>query len=294
MILKEYAYRISNFVDSFLKTQQGDLNILGKLIKIVITYLIIKFIGRLINKLVNKTLDNKRESKLSIGPKRAKTLGNILKSLVNWTLLFIWGMMALELFNIKTTSIIATAGIGGLAIGFGAQSLVKDVITGFFILLEDQYSVGDYIKIDEYDGIVEDLGLRVTKIRAFSGELHIIPNGNIQIVTNNNRGMMRATVNISISYEEDINNAIKVLEKACEKIKSSNKSILEGPNVLGVQELAEYSVDIGIVAKTIAMEQWAVEREIRKICKEALVEANIEIPYPRKVIIGDDNHDVKL
>ncbi len=123
------------------------------------------------------------------------------------------------MFNISTTSLLATAGIGGLAIGFGAQSLVKDIITGFFILLEDQYSVGDYIQTGSYDGVVEELGLRVTKLRAFSGELHIIPNSNIQIVTNKTRGAMRALVKVSIAYEEDIDKAIKVLQQTCDEIK---------------------------------------------------------------------------
>lgn len=294
MIIREYFYDIRNFIDSFLINQQGDLNILGKFIRIIIMFLIIKFIGGFINKLVDRTLENSRESKLSIKPKRAETLANMLKKVISWLLLFIWIMTSLELFNVKTTSILATAGIGGLAIGFGAQSLVKDIITGFFILLEDQYSVGDYIQIEDYDGIVEDLGLRVTKIRSFSGELHIIPNSNIQIVTNNNRGMMRAAVNISIAYEEDIDNAIEVLESTCKEIEKSNNYILEGPNILGVVELAEYSVEIRIIAQTIAMEQWAVEREIRKKAKEALEKAGIEIPYPKRTIIGDDENDIKL
>lgn len=289
MNINKKVFSIKNFIDNLIKNQQGDLNILGKLMKIIIIFLIIKIIGRLINQIIEKGLDSKRKSKLSIGTKRARTLGNILKKLVNWILIFIWIMITLELFGISTTSILATAGIGGLAIGFGAQSLVKDIITGFFILLEDQYSVGDYIQLDSYDGIVEDLGLRVTKLRSFSGELHIIPNGNIQIVTNNTRGMMRSAVNISIAYEEDIDKAINVLEEVCQDIKNSNKNVLEGPVVVGVDDLGEYSVDIRIVAQVKAMEQWGVEREIRKKAKEALEREGIKIPYPRKVIIGADN-----
>src|SRR5699024_1051914 len=294
MNIRESVYITKDFVDNLLKNQQGDLNILGKLIKIIVIYLIIKIVDRLINKIVDKSLENRRKTKLFISSKRAKTLGNILKKVANWILTFIWIIMTLDLFNINTTSILATAGIGGLAIGFGAQSLVQDLITGFFILLEDQYSVGDYVQIEDYNGIVEDLGLRVTKIRDFTGELYIIPNGNIQTVTNRTRGMMRAAVDVSIAYEEDIDNAINVLEKTCEEIRRSSDVILEGPTVVGVENLGEYSVDIRIVAQTIAMEQWAVEREIRKEAKEALEKADIEIPYPRTVIIGDDKDDIEV
>lgn len=288
------VFSLRNFIDSLIKNQAGDLNILGRLIKILIIFLVIKIIGRLINQIIEKGLNSKRRNKLTIDSKRARTLGNMLKKAVNWLLIFIWVMITLELFGISTTSILATAGIGGLAIGFGAQSLVKDIITGFFILLEDQYSVGDYIQIDSYDGIVEDLGLRVTKLRSFSGELHIIPNSNIQIVTNNTRGRMRATVNIAISYEEDIDKAINILQGVCKEIKNANKDILEGPDVVGVDNLGEYCLEIRIVAQVKAMEQWAVEREIRKKSKEALERNGMKIPYPRKVIIGADKNDVKL
>lgn len=175
--------------------------------------------------------------------------------------------MVLDMFNIDTSSILATAGIGGLAIGFGAQSLVKDIITGFFILFEDQFSVGgDYVKIGEYEGIVEELGVRVTKIRAFSGgELHIIPNSNIQTVTNRARGgNMRALVVVTVAYEEDIEKVSRVLNEVCNEIRKSNESIVEGPNLIGLSNLGEYGMDFTIVARTKSMEQWGVEREIRK------------------------------
>ena len=190
------------------------------------------------------------------------------------------------MFNVNTTSILATAGIGGIAIGFGAQSLVKDIITGFFIFFEDQYSVGDLVQIGVFQGNVEELGLRVTKLRDFSGELHIIPNSNIQIVTNKTRGPMRALVKISIAYEENINHVVSILEKVCEEIKQANESILEGPSVLAVSNLGEYGVDITIVAKTNPGEQWAAEREIRKSVKEAFDRENIEIPYPKRIVYG--------
>jgi len=279
---------INNIVDSFLKNDSGGLNLLGKLISIALIFIVIALTNKIINNIIDKTLEKRKNSNRLVNNKRANTLGSVLKKLVYYTLVFIGMMIILEMFNIPTASILATAGIGGLAIGFGAQSLVKDIITGFFILLEDQYSVGDYIKTGEYEGIVEELGLRVTKIRDFSGGLHIIPNSNIQIVTNNTRGSMRASVDVSIAYEEDIDRAIEVLQRVCGEIKTYNESIIEGPDISGVVDLGEYYVALRIVAQTEAMSQWDIERQIRQKSKEALQRANIEIPYPRNVLIKNN------
>lgn len=277
---------IIEIMNTYLKNSNGELNVLGKFLKIIIIIIVISIIISLVNKLIDKTLKNKKGTNFFVNNRRANTIGEILKKIVKYVLYFIGIVMILDMFNVNTTSILATAGIGGLAVGFGAQSLVKDIITGFFILFEDQYAVGDYVKIESLEGTVEELGLRVTKLRDFSGDLHIIPNGRVQVVTNKTRGAMRALINVSIAYEENIDNAIKVLEKVCEDIKSNNDSILDGPTILGVTDLGESNISITIVAKAKPMEQWAVEREIRKKVKEAFDRENIEIPYPRRVIIG--------
>jgi len=261
------------------------LNLLGKAVAIAVIFIAIFIITRVVNHIVDKTMNNRRLTKLQINDRRMNTLSEILKKVVKYILVFIGIVVSLDLFNINTTSIIATAGIGGLAIGFGAQSLVKDIITGFFILLEDQYAVGDYVKIGGLEGIVEELGVRVTKLRDFTGELHIIPNSNVQIVTNRTRGAMRALVKISIAYEEDIERAIKVLEKVSEDLAKSNDNIIEGPTVLGVTEFGGSDVVLTVVAKTKPMEQWAVERALRKSIKEAFNREDIEIPYSKIVVV---------
>ena len=153
----------------------------------------------------------------------------------------------------------------------------------------EEYFISDYssdidIKISSYEGIVEDLGMRVTKIRDFSGELHIIPNGEIHVVTNRTRGAMRALVSVGIAYEEDIDRAIKVIDKVAKEIRNNNESILDGPTVQGVVALDASSVVIRVVAKTEPMEQWAVERELMKKIKEAFDRENIEIPYSKMVV----------
>lgn len=277
---------INLFLNNIFKDESNNLNLLGKLSKIVFIFIIISLISKLFCKLIDKTLANKKLSNHHISDKRANTLGEILKSIIKKFLYFIGIVMSLEMFNINTSSILATAGIGGIAIGFGAQSLVKDIITGFFILLEDQYAVGDFVKIGDFEGIVEDLGLRVTKLRDFSGELHIMPNGGIQIVTNRTRGAMRALVKVSIAYEEDINKVLKILEDICNDIKETNKSIVEGPTVLGISNLGEYDVNVTVVAKTIPMEQWSVERDLRRRIKDKFESEQIKIPYPKRIIYG--------
>jgi len=180
---------------------------------------------------------------------------------------------------------LATAGIGGLAIGIGAQSLVKDVVTGFFILFEGQFAVGDLVAIGDITGTVEEIGLRVTHIRGFKGDLNIIPNGTIDKVTNFSRGNSLAIVDISIDYEADVDKALKVLEKVSMDFSRDNPDIIEPPQVLGIMNLGEYDVNIRVIARTAGLKHWGVERELRKRIKHAFAKEGIEMPYPRRVVI---------
>jgi small conductance mechanosensitive channel len=284
--LKNLYDGLMQSINSFLKNTDGDLNLFGKIITILLIFIAIGVIVKVANRIIDRTLTYKSFSKFQISDRRRDTLTNILKKIVKYTLFFIGIVMSLEIFNINTASIIATAGIGGLAIGFGAQSLVKDIITGFFILLEDQYAVGDYVQIDSKEGIVEELGVRVTKIRDFTGELHIIPNSSITVVTNRTRGAMRALVDISIAYEADIDRAMEIMERISAEMAETNEDILEGPTVLGVASFGSSDVVIRAIAKTKPMEQWAVEREMRKRYKQAFDREGIEIPYSKVVVYG--------
>lgn len=277
------------FIEDFLRTAEGDLNIFGKLISIFIVFLIVRIIVSLTYRVVDRAMKTRGLHFTNEG--RSTTLGEIIKKTIKYTLFFIAIVISLELVGISTGSIIATAGIGGLAISFGAQSLVKDIITGFFIIMEEQYNIGDHVKIGDFEGYVEELGIRVTKIRGFSGDLYIIPNGSIVEVANMTRGAMRSWVDITISYDDDIDKAMDILEKVSQDIRENNENVVDGPTVLGVTELGDYFVRISIIARTIPGFQWAVEREIRKKAKERLGEANITIPYPKQVIYrgGDYN-----
>lgn len=275
---------IKEFSNFFLISEDGGLNSLGKLISAVIIFIAVMILVMISNKIIETTFNNRKINKLQVSDRRLTTLTDILKKVIKYILIFIGIVTSLELFGINTTSIIATAGIGGLAIGFGAQSLVKDIITGFFILLEDQYAIGDHIRIDSKEGIVEELGVRVTKVRAFSGDLHIIPNGSITIVDNMTRGAMRALIKVAVAYEEDVDRAMEVMDRVGKSVASENTNIVDGPTVLGISDFGSSDVVITMVAKTKPMEQWAVERELRKKIKEAFNRENIEIPYSKVVV----------
>lgn len=262
--------------------------VLVKATKIILIIILARIVIRITNALIDKFIDNRDKVKLKLDESRINTAKGILKSITRYTIYFIALGPILEQMDIDIKSIIAAAGIGGLAIGFGAQNLVKDIITGFFILFEDQFSVGDYIEIDGKNGIVEEMALRITKIRDFSGDLHIIPNGSITKVTNRCRGNMRAKVDMSIAYEENIERAIEVLNKTSESISKENNDIIEGPIVLGVTNFGASDVIITIIAKVKPMSQWEVERIMRKRFKEVFDEEGIEIPYPKRVIYNEN------
>ncbi|MCR4430302.1 MAG: mechanosensitive ion channel family protein [Tepidanaerobacteraceae bacterium] len=227
----------------------------------------------------------KRSDKLPMSENKRKTLTGLLKSIVRYVTYFVVLINLLELLGIRTESLLTAAGIGGLAVGFGAQNLVKDVISGFFIIFEDQYGVGDYVEVAGVAGTVEDIGIRSTRLRDFGGQLHIIPNGEITRVTNHSRGAMRALVEINIAYEEDLGRVMEVLEDVCREVRSKRDDIVEGPTVLGVTKLGSSEVVVTILARTVPMQQWSVEREIRKAVKDRFVKENIEIPYPRVVYL---------
>lgn len=281
---------VFNNLNEWYSKSIAEITILDKFIRVIVILVLAKIGIKIANIFIDKLFEGQQKFKYRMEERKSNTLAVTLKSIVKYVIYFVGLVMILGVFGIETASIIATAGIGGLAIGFGAQNLVRDVITGFFILFEDQFSVGDYISTGDFDGIVEEIGLRITKIRAFSGDLHIVPNGIIETVTNRSRGAIRAWVDVGIAYEEDIDNAISVLNELCIEIASSNDNIVEGPTVLGVSNLGESDVVLSVVAKTKPMEQWSVEREIRKSIKDEFDKKGIEIPYPRRVVINEEKN----
>ncbi len=254
------------------------------------TGLILAFIGIKIGDLLINHVLKPRDRGLYFDERRILTLRTLSKSILRYVTYFIVGFTILgqlaELAGTTLRGFLAGAGILGVALGFGAQNLVKDVITGFFILLENQYAVGEYITTGNFSGFVEEIGLRVTKLRDWGGEYHIIPNGQITAVTNYSRGSMRAMVEVGISYEEDLDGALAVMNRVAGEIgREMQDVIVDGPEVLGVVAFGPGEVVIRTVAKTKPMEQWRVERELRKRFKEAFHEEGIEVPYPQRMFI---------
>lgn len=251
---------------------------------IILMYLTIKIGNILINKFVKRQIES--NTRFSMDSKKAKTIGEVLKSVLKYMTYFIGA--ALILSDAFSGISVAMASVGGFALGFGAQSLVKDIINGFFILFEDQYGVGDHITIGNFSGIVETIGIRTTVIKDFTGDVHLIPNGTITQVTNHSRGNIRFIVDVDISYEEDIDNAIKVISNVCNKYKEKNEDITDPIEVLGANSLNASSVTIRVIGKAKPLTQWQAERELRKEIKKVLDEEGIEIPYPKTQLINKD------
>jgi small-conductance mechanosensitive channel len=226
---------------------------------------------------------------------RATTLTHALHyaiRVVVWTLAF---LLILDQIGVNLAPLIAGAGIAGIALGFGAQSVVKDFLSGFFILLENQYSVGDIISVnadERVSGKVEQISLRVTHLRAFDGTLHIIPNGNITMIGNKTKGWARAVVDVGIGYGENVSKVREVLEGLFDELREEpdlQRRIYDGPSVLGVENLGEYEVVVRVVADVRPPYQWDIARELRRRIKERLDERGIEIPFPYRVMISKND-----
>lgn len=256
------------------------LPVLGKIIMIlVLSRLLLRFSRTFIQRLF---FPERRRATLE--PQKAKTLETLLQSTSRYLLYFLAGMTILSTLGVKTESLLASAGIVGVAIGLGAQSLVRDVLTGFFLIFEDQFGVGDYIETSGFSGFVEEMGLRVTKMRDFSGVLHVIPNSEISKVSNHSRGNRTALVDIAVAYTADVAGVQAVLEAALADLAERLDSIVEGPRILGLVNLAPSEMVWRIWARTKPMQHWSTEREMRKALKIALDTAGLEPPYPRTVI----------
>lgn len=262
-------------------------------IALSITYIIIaKILIKVISNFAVKSflLSDKLGNHNVFSTRKVETLTAILNSIVKYIVWFIVICSILTTFGIEISSIIAVAGIGSVAIGLGSQSVATDLITGMFILFEDQFSVGDMIKVDALQGKVESLGIRSTTVRDSNGSLHIIPNGNIKIITNLSKEFGRAIVEVGIAYEENIDDVLDVLTDEMEKI--YNNTIVEGltkvPKVSGVTALADSAVMIKIVADTEAEAQWQIERDLRRLVKNRLDKENISISYNKLVVYNGD------
>jgi len=241
---------------------------------------------RLIAARILKAVDDGDDSHLSFREKRGQTVAQLLRSIGRISIVLIAGMLSLDVF-FDIGPLLAGAGILGLAISFGAQSLVKDVISGFFILVENQFAVGDVIEAGGKSGGVERMTLRVVMLRDLRGVLHIIPNGQIGTVSNLTRGWARAVVEVGVAYDVDVDRALGVFKDEAASFGRDPQWAhrLDGaPEVLGVESLADSAVVIRTILRTRPGEQWGAAREFRRRLKSRLDREGIEIPFPQRTV----------
>ncbi len=225
---------------------------------------------------------------------RAKAMGSLLKSVVTGIVIAVFTTMILAELSVDVAPIVASAGILGLALGFGAQSLVSDFLAGTFMIFEDQYGVGDEIDLGEAVGTVEAVSLRVTRLRDINGTVWYVRNGEITRVGNMSQNWARTVLDIRVGYDEDLDHVRALLADEAHKMweeEKDNPDILEEPEVWGVQSLDPESVVVRLVLKTAPMQQWGVARELRERIKERFDTEGIEIPLPQRVIWHRGNPD---
>jgi moderate conductance mechanosensitive channel len=218
--------------------------------------------------------------------RRGATLASIVRTSVRIVVIVLGAVMALDQLGIQVGAILAGAGILGLAVGFGAQSLVKDVISGFFLILDDALSEGDIADVGgEATGVVESVGLRVTRVRAFNGQLWYVQNGEIRKVGNFSREWTRAVVEVNLAYEQDIAKGLGVLQRVGDGWAAEHQDlVLEPPEVHGALGFNASEITVRLVIKVKAPNHWGAERELRGRIKAAFDEAGVEIPFPRSVV----------
>ncbi len=273
---------ISNIITKAAEMAEIE-DIVKFLIKIGFTILLIVIAGFLVK--ISKRIIYKGFSKFSM-ERNSDTVASLLSSLCKYAIYFIILCNILVMWGVNITSILALGGAVSVAVGLGAQDIVKDMMAGLFIITENQFGVGDIVELNGFSGTVEAIGIRTTRIRNADGNVHIVPNGQISIVTNMSKGFNRAIVDISVAYGEDMDRVFAVLKDEFERL--FNNKIIEGildvPQVWGINELAESSVVIRIAADSEIGENWRVERELRKYILKRFEKEGIEIPFPQIVV----------
>ncbi len=218
---------------------------------------------------------------------RAETLGRVFRYLAAVIVSLIAGMLVLGELGVSVAPILGAAGVVGLAVGFGSQSLVRDYFTGFFLLVEDQIRQGDVVKLGEHAGLVEQVTLRYVQLRDYDGNVHFVPNGMITSVVNMGRGHAQAVVDIGVAYGADIDTAMALMHEVAAELRrdpAHADRILDGLEMAGVERWADSSVVIRARLKVAPLQQWTVRREYLRRLKKAFDEAGIEIPFPQLVL----------
>ncbi len=245
-----------------------------------IAWLITRLSTRLVSTFYRKQIEKKQ---LSLTERKAETLNTLTNSVVKYTVYFLAIFTILRQLGVSDSSLLVVASAGSVAVGLGAQSIVTDMMEGFFIIFEDNYAVGDIITIQGVTGTVESVTLRATKIRDYEGSVHIIPNGSVGTVTNLCMEYRNAVVEVGVAYHENIDRVLDILENEMTQTKDID-SILEPPRVIGVIALDDSAVTIRVVAKCAVKTHTATANEIRRRIKNRFDREGVEIPFPQRTV----------
>ncbi|MCI5642488.1 MAG: mechanosensitive ion channel family protein [Peptoniphilus sp.] len=292
MNLDKNTNTVANEADAALQSTFAGLGSWQRLAVVAAIIIGIFIILQIINRFINRQL-NSDKIKEKGSYNRIVTITKLFERIIKIALIFIGVTIIMSVFGISIAPILATLGVFSLAIGVGAQNLVKDIINGFFIIFEDQYSVGDLVEIEGIEGIVEDVGLRVTKVRDFGKILHIIPNSNISIVSNKERANVRTRIDFYVDNSCDPNFVSEKIKKAIEKYEDDTR-IAMGPNLWGVTENAKDSYKMTLVYYTKQGEQYELEYAIRAEILKTMQRENIKMPIVRNKLIQKEDSDALL
>ncbi|WP_442597254.1 mechanosensitive ion channel family protein [Neobacillus sp. D3-1R] len=279
-----YFYKMYKKLKLELLNEDNWIHIGEIALKIVAILILASIVIRIGKIAIHNIFKVRNRAPIRTSERRENTLEKLLDNILTYVISFMAFLMILSTLTIDVKALLAGAGIVGLAVGFGAQSLVKDIISGFFIIFEDQFSVGDFVRIGQFEGTVDEIGLRTTKLKTWTGEVHILPNGSIIEVTNFSLNNSMAVLDISIAYESDIVRAEEVIQQFLETLPEKYEDIVSPPQLLGIQMLGPSDVILRIAAETKPMRHFGITRMLRKDLKLLLDEHGIEIPFPRMVM----------
>lgn len=244
------------------------------------------FLGKIIILITKKALF--RFLKIENQESKHITIAKLLSDVVRYVVWFIVGIVILTELNIDITPFLASAGVVGLAIGFGAQEIVKDFLSGFFLIFEGAIHVGDVIETNGFKGKVLEIGLRTTTIQNWKGEVKIVNNGDITSLINFSKADSLAIVDFGVAYDTNLQALVEAVEPFLDGVMDKYDEVIERPSYLGITELADSSINMRIIAKTKTMEHFQIERKLRKDLVEFLKSKGIEIPFPQVVIHSAD------
>ncbi len=268
--------------------EHGSRILLIVAIALALYFLLRHFVPVIVKRTVSRTMVGRPKTAIK---KRSKTLSTVFidTGIVIISIVAIFTILAEVGINVAPA--LAGLGVAGIAVGFGAQNLVRDIFNGLLILLENQYGVGDVVKIADVTGLVEDVGMRRTVIRDLDGIVHSVPNGEIKVASNYTKEWSRVNMNVSVGYGEDLGRVIQVINRVSKELAEDpawGSKILKAPEVLRVDAFEDSGIALKIFGDTKPMEQWAVMGELRLRLKKAFDEENIEIPWPHtKVYFGN-------